>query len=138
MSLILFNRIFVYLKFNTKFCVGNQKSHQSRLLTKRKFKCPTTFDKQIPSINHRGIALSKTILIENISTHNWDICFPLHFKMKYFLFSLLVLATLSFALAKNQCGENEIFNDCGSPCDRTCENPNPVRFKHFFIMIGGG
>ncbi|CAL36507.1 TIL domain-containing protein [Caenorhabditis elegans] len=46
--------------------------------------------------------------------------------MKYFLFSLLVLATLSFALAKNQCGENEIFNDCGSPCDRTCENPNPM------------
>ncbi|EZA54878.1 hypothetical protein X777_05381 [Ooceraea biroi] len=39
-----------------------------------------------------------------------------------FLFLIVAVATIS---AVPPCGENEVYNSCGSSCPSTCETPNP-------------
>ncbi|KAL6263156.1 hypothetical protein P5V15_005957 [Pogonomyrmex californicus] len=39
-------------------------------------------------------------------------------------FLLLIVAVVTISAAPN-CGKNEIFNNCGSSCQSTCQNPNP-------------
>ncbi|ULT85818.1 hypothetical protein L3Y34_005893 [Caenorhabditis briggsae] len=46
--------------------------------------------------------------------------------MKFFLAFAIMAIIVGILSADGGCGENEIFNECGSPCDKTCADPVPT------------
>uniref|UniRef100_A0A1I7TYW4 TIL domain-containing protein n=1 Tax=Caenorhabditis tropicalis TaxID=1561998 RepID=A0A1I7TYW4_9PELO len=45
--------------------------------------------------------------------------------MKLFIFSFLLILCIQ-SLSVIACPENEYSRGCGSPCDPTCDEPNPI------------
>ncbi|XP_073968282.1 chymotrypsin inhibitor-like [Bombus fervidus] len=45
--------------------------------------------------------------------------------MYRFLLALFVIMATYFVLTQASCPANEVWNDCGTACPLTCEDPNP-------------
>ncbi|KAH0948345.1 hypothetical protein HN011_009231 [Eciton burchellii] len=43
-----------------------------------------------------------------------------------FLLLIVAVASAKFVRPVVQCGENEVYNSCGTACPPSCDNPNPT------------